>query len=320
MSALDTRTPPAGESAPVPASQPSRAHPAFPEHGRLGRLRDRLLAEEGLLDDPRSGGRRVLRQPPVNRLVHWLVALSTFSLFFSGFGQLPLYKRYMLSDVPGLAWTADYAVTLYLHYLGAFVLIFAVSFHLAYHGLLRRELGLWPRRGDVRESIQIVKAMLTGGQEPPSAKYLAEQRLAYLAIGGSLALLIVTGLVKVAKNLPGVGLPELAIEIVTHLHNLAAILLLLGVVGHLVALLIPANRKLVGGMFHGTVDREYVEHRHPIWYQELLARAALLPADEPARPAQRSQPCCAASTPTSATARNFSDLPTKQASANRHQE
>lgn len=234
---------------------------------------DTLLEEDRLLAADAAGRRRVLRQPWVNRLVHWLVALATFSLFFSGFGQMPLYKRYMLSEVPGLAWTADYGVTLVLHYLGAAVLIFAVAFHVLHHGLFRRAFGFVPRRGDVGESAKIIRAMVTGGPEPPSAKYLAEQRLAYAAIGGALALLIVTGLVKVAKNLPGVGLPEIVIEAATHLHNLGAIVLLLLIVAHLAAFLVPANRALVGAMFHGRVDRNYVEHRHPLWYRELRRRA-----------------------------------------------
>ena len=262
-----------------PASVPDApsSAPGGPAARRLQHVSDwiddGLLAEERILEPEARGKRRVLRQPPINRIVHWLVALSTISLFFSGFGQLPLYKRYMLSEVPGMAWTADYSVTLLLHYLGAAVLIFAVAFHAAYHGWLRRDYGFLPRRGDVRESAKIVKAMLTGGAEPPSAKYLAEQRLAYGAIGGATLLVILTGLVKVAKNLPGVGFPETVNLAATTLHNVAAILLLLLVVAHLAAFLVPANRKLVGAMFHGKVDREYVEHRHPLWYRELTGDA-----------------------------------------------
>jgi len=32
--------------------------------------------------------------------VHWAVAISTFVLIFSGFGQMPLYKRYMVDHLP----------------------------------------------------------------------------------------------------------------------------------------------------------------------------------------------------------------------------
>lgn len=258
---------------------------------RAGAWADETLqAEERILEPDARGRKQILRQPVVNRLVHWLVALSTFSLFFSGFGQMPLYKRYMLSEVPGMAWTADYGVTLLLHYIGAAVLIFALSFHVWYHGLLRRAFGFLPRRGDVHESALIIRAMVTGRGEPPSLKYLAEQRLAYAGIGIALLLVVLSGSVKVVKNLPGVGLPELVVEAATMLHNASAILLLLLIVAHLAAFLAPSNRKLVGAMFHGKVDRDYVEHRHTLWYRELTAHTPDTVSATPLAPPSVAQP------------------------------
>lgn len=137
------------------------------------------------------------------RFVHWTVTLSTFVLLFTGFGQMPVYRRYMVDRLPGLAWSSDFAVTLKLHYLAAAVLIFAVAYHITYH-LIRRDFAILPRRGDLKESYLVIKAMLTGGEEPPSGKYLAEQRLAYAFIGANLLVLIITGIFKVLKNLPGV--------------------------------------------------------------------------------------------------------------------
>jgi hypothetical protein len=42
---------------------------------------------------------------------------------FSGFGQMPIFKRYYVSDIPGFAWSADYYATHYIHYLGAIFLL-----------------------------------------------------------------------------------------------------------------------------------------------------------------------------------------------------
>jgi formate dehydrogenase gamma subunit len=232
---------------------------------------ERLLAHE----------LKVVRQPLVNRLIHWSIAISVGVLFLSGFGQMPLYKRYMVADLPGLAWTADFGATLLLHYLAAMVLVAAVSFHLAYHGC-RGETGCVPRRGDVRESAHILRAIILGGKEPPSEKYLAEQRLAYVVIGGSVLLLIVTGFVKIAKNLPGVSMDPSVVAVSTHLHNLGMVVLLLAIVGHLLAFAIPANRKLIPGMLHGKVDLSYVEHRHPLWHERLVRRAGAVVRHQPA--------------------------------------
>jgi len=42
---------------------------------------------------------------------------------FSGFGQMPIFKRYYISAIPGLGWSADFYATHYLHYLGAVFLL-----------------------------------------------------------------------------------------------------------------------------------------------------------------------------------------------------
>lgn len=215
---------------------------------------------------------QVLRQPLANRFVHWGMALSIVLLFFSGFGQLPLYKRYMVADLPGMAWTANFGTTLGLHYIAAAVFLLVGTFHVVYHGM-RGDLGLLPRRGDLKESWLIIKAMVTRGEEPVSHKYLAEQRLAYAFIAGNAALIALTGMIKVWKSQPGVAIPDQALYAVTMVHNLASVLLLFGIVGHLVAFVAPQNRKLVPGIFHGKVDLEYVAHRHLLWHEELVGAA-----------------------------------------------
>ncbi|MFZ7112364.1 MAG: FeS-binding protein [Desulfatiglandales bacterium] len=41
----------------------------------------------------------------------------------TGFGQMPIFKRYYIADIPGLGWSADYYFTHTLHYLGAIALM-----------------------------------------------------------------------------------------------------------------------------------------------------------------------------------------------------
>ena len=132
-----------------------------------------------------------------------------------------------------------------------------------------------PKKGDVKQSYLIIKAMLTKGKEPDSDKYLAEQRLAYLFIGGSVLLLIVTGILKMIKNVPGTSFPYEVIFWITTIHNIATVLLILGIVAHLAAFLIKENRAMLPGMFTGYVDEEYVKHRHSIWYKKLQEKNQL---------------------------------------------
>jgi len=206
---------------------------------------------------------KILRQSIANRFVHWTTALSVLLLIITGFGQLPLYTRYNVTKLPGAVWLGDYFITINLHYLGAFGLLFAASFHIVY-AFARREFDIFPRKGDMKESYQIIKAMLTKCKEPASDKYLAEQRVAYLFIGLSLLLLIVTGLIKTLKNIPGVDLHYSLLYWNTALHNLGTVLIVLGVIGHLAAFLLKENRPLLPGMFTGSINREYVKHRHSL--------------------------------------------------------
>lgn len=219
---------------------------------------------------------KILRQSRVNRFVHWTTALSIFLLIITGLGQLPLYPRYNVTKLPGAAWLGNYYITIDLHYLGAIGLMFAVSFHI-FNALVRKEFDIFPRRGDLKESYLIIKAMFTKGKEPASDKYLAEQRVAYLFIGVSVLLLIVTGVIKMIKNVPGVDIPYSVLYWNTALHNIGTGLIVFGIIAHLGAFLIKENRAMLPGMFTGYVNRDYVMHRHSLWYKKLLQNGEITP-------------------------------------------
>lgn len=202
------------------------------------------------------------------RFVHWTVALSSLLLIFSGIGQMPVYKRYMFDRLPGMAWTSDYAITVSLHYWAAALLMLGVAYHIIFH-VIRHEYDILPKRGDFKDSYLIIKAMLGKGEEPSSDKYLAEQRLAYAFIGGSLLLLIVTGVIKVIKNLPGIELSWGVVFWSTTIHNIAMLLLMVGIMAHLAAFIFKENRSLLPGIFTGKVSLEYVKNRHALWYKQI---------------------------------------------------
>lgn len=207
---------------------------------------------------------KVLRHSKVVRLTHWLIAASGLVLLFSGIGQLPMYKRYNIIKLPGMAWAGDYDITLVMHLIAAALFSAAIVFHLIFH-FRRREFAALPQKGDTKESIHIIKAMLTGKKEPPHGKFLAEQRLAYAAIGGVSLILVVTGLIKVYKNLGAITLPPAFIEIVTWTHTLATPIFLLLVVAHVAAFALKANLPLLPSMFTGYVSEAYARRRHPLW-------------------------------------------------------
>ena len=46
-----------------------------------------------------------------------------FFLTLTGFGQMPVFKRYYIADIPGLGWLAEFFVTHYIHYLAAILFL-----------------------------------------------------------------------------------------------------------------------------------------------------------------------------------------------------
>jgi len=211
----------------------------------------------------------VLRHGSVELAEHWLLALSGFLLIFSGFGELPMYKRYMVTQIPGLSWAGDFFIQLKIHYLAGIVFVSVMVFHAIYHGWLGHQ-GLLPREGDVKASCKTILCMLGIGEEPSMDKYLPEQRLAYAYLGGIGLILVLTGIVKVVKNIPGVYLAPGLITSMTLIHTFATIFFLLGVLAHLAALIFKVNRPLVKSIFTGEVDSGYVQDRHSIWYEDMM--------------------------------------------------
>jgi len=241
-------------------------------------MKERILKEENA----------VLRHSAVERAEHWLIAVSGLVLLFSGFGEFPMYKRYMVTDIPGLSWAGNFWIHLKIHYLAAIVFVGAAVFHAVYHGVLGHR-GLLPRKGDGRASLTTVLSFIGIGEEPPSGKYLPEQRLAYAYIAAVSLILILTGLIKVTKNLAFVYLPPALITAATLTHTAATFLFLFGFIAHLAALALKVNWPLIKPMFTGRVDLDYVRHRHSIWYDEMIRDLPQEPEkEEKTEPAEES--------------------------------
>ena len=223
---------------------------------------ERILHEEGV----------ILRHTLVERFEHWVLALSGFILVFSGFGELPMYKRYMVTEIPGLSWAGDYYVNLKIHYLAAIVFVSVMVFHAFYHGWLGHR-GLLPRKGDFRDSAKTILSMFGFGEEPKADKYLPEQRLAYAYLAGIGLILVITGIFKVLKNLPEVYFSPWFITAITLIHTFATIFFLLGILAHVAALVFKVNRPMVKPIFTGKMGLEYARNRHPIWYERMGGRS-----------------------------------------------
>ena len=107
-----------------------------------------------------------------SKLVKSIYLFLLFMMGLTGFGQMPIFKRYYIADIPGLAWTGKFYVTHYMHYLGAIFFILLIFYVVGvYFGVLRRSHTLG--------------------------------KAAYVRII-LLAAIVVTGIFRVLKNLPDV--------------------------------------------------------------------------------------------------------------------
>ena len=115
----------------------------------------------------------------------WLYFIAAGTAVFTGMGQMPIMKRYYISDLPLLGWSQDFYITSDLHYLAAALLL----------GLLAWRLSL---------SRRVVDTSWSWGPRSPWGWTL-------------LTLLFISGVFKVARN-AGVFLDPFVIMILDFVH------------------------------------------------------------------------------------------------------
>ena len=97
----------------------------------------------------------------ISRPVRWIYLATAFILVLTGFGQMPIFKRYYIADVPGLGWLAEFFVTHYIHYLGAIVLLALAAYMIADYLMSRRNSWNMTASGYVR--IALLTGILVSG-------------------------------------------------------------------------------------------------------------------------------------------------------------
>ena len=221
-------------------------------------MTEKILAENNL----------IVRHSALELIEHWTIAIFGLILFLTGMFLLPMSKRYDISSIPGLGWSADHLTSLYLHLAAAVVFTVAAVFHILYHAL-RGDKGLLPQKGDFSESVTVIKSLLGYGKEPPMHKYLPEQRLTYVGMAFIILMLIISGLVKTYKNIFAPDLSHTVVLWVTWIHDIYFILFFLAFLAHMVAIILRPNWPLVRGIFTGKVRLDYARNRHSLWLAEV---------------------------------------------------
>jgi len=133
-----------------------------------------------------------------DRAVRYVYLITVFFLTLSGFGQMPIFKRYYIADIPGFGWLAQFFVTHYIHYLGAILILALVTYMIIDYLILQKKRIRLTASGYVRGTI--------------------------------LAGILVSGLLLVIRNLPGSRFaPEFIIFLdITHLGMVMTFLIVAG--------------------------------------------------------------------------------------------
>ncbi|SLM28600.1 OhcB2 (Protein with transmembrane helices) [Desulfamplus magnetovallimortis] len=96
------------------------------------------------------------------RTVRFIYLLTFIFLVLSGFGQMPIFKRYYIADIPGFGWLAQFYVTHAIHYIFASVLI-GLSCYVVLDHILDREKDRRITKTGYAKSVMLIGLMGTGG-------------------------------------------------------------------------------------------------------------------------------------------------------------
>ena len=93
------------------------------------------------------------RSKTANRAVRYVYLITVLFLTLSGFGQMPIFKRYYIADIPGFGWLAQFYVTHYIHYLGAILILALVTYLIIDYLILQKKSLRLTASGYVRGTI-----------------------------------------------------------------------------------------------------------------------------------------------------------------------
>ena len=146
-----------------------------------------------------------------NKLISYSYIFTFFMMTISGFGQMPIFKRYYMADIPGLEWLAKYYITHYLHYLFAIMFLSLISYISMEYFLTKREKLIITTSGYVG-SLLLSTLSLTGillvirnfSGHLFSSSFIVYLDLIHL---GAVILILMTGLFCMVFNKKGLEKP-----------------------------------------------------------------------------------------------------------------
>jgi len=215
--------------------------------------------------DPAVEGDRVFRHDVPARITHWTHGIGTMMLLISGIALGLFFTPALVERAQGVwTWMNVHFVFVVMFLFGTFY--YGVNTLLAAHRF-REHL-------PTSNAIDYTKrhyGLLLGFKKltfPPEAKYFESEKMAYLLALASTAVIILTGLVKVAAH--ALDMPAGLMGVITPLHDIATIAMLAFFLAHVFfAAVLPMSWPVLRSMFTGYVSLEHAKHEHAGWLEEL---------------------------------------------------
>jgi cytochrome b subunit of formate dehydrogenase len=248
-----------------------------------------LGAVQALLADPPRVTTRpgwIRRFAPGTVAAHWVNALGFLLALATGSVQ---YLTGILSQPPPVPLWQVYR----LHYVGASLMVLVATAWVT-HRLLLADYRLLPPRGGWTRHLRGLAAELPGPlggallytlglsrgrAAPPTGQFTYYEKTIDFPIWTILlALILVTGVIKAMRYL--YPLPGEVVHVVSVIHVVAMFLLALKLLDHLRYMLVPGRWALLRAMLTTWVSADYVRRRHPVWYAQVQAEAAIDPAPQ----------------------------------------
>ena len=202
---------------------------------------------------------------------HWGTALGIFAAIYSGIvlgffvtnngnsiGFLPVFAKDTIQVIQALN----------VHYFSVIMILFSAFFFVADYIATRDWTLLVPNLRDVIHGF-IGKYFLRRKWNEDE-KYLASQKSAaipYLAIG---LVVLLSGAVKVAGHIWDISANILGWA--TIIHDVFMVFIIFFTLVHISIIVLLGDWPAFRSWFTGTMSKKFVEHHHPVWYDDLTTR------------------------------------------------
>lgn len=199
----------------------------------------------------------ILRHKYVDRVCHWIVALSFLLLAFSGLG-LFFPSLHWLTGILGTPQLARI-----LHpWIGVAMVLGMTWLFLRYaaHNFFVATDWAWFRR---------IRDVLKGEVPDEVGKYNPGQKGLFWAIVATLLLLLISGLIVWRPYLAAM-FPIPLIRLGLLAHAVMAVLFICLIIGH--AYMAFWVKGSITGMIEGKVSRRWARHHHPRWYRDIVEK------------------------------------------------